>query len=148
MDREINLYTVGFTKKSAQEFFELLSSAGIKRIVDTRLNNVSQLSGFAKKRDLAYFLKTLGNIEYFHILDFAPTQDILTEYKKNKGEWTVYEKKFLKLISERKIEQKTSSKFMDNACLLCSESTPHHCHRRLVAEYLKGKWGGIKISHL
>jgi uncharacterized protein (DUF488 family) len=88
VSKRINLYTIGFTKKSAQKFFELLAEAGVKRIIDTRLNNVSQLAGFAKRKDLEYFLKTISNIEYVHILDLAPTQDILTEYKKNKGDWS------------------------------------------------------------
>ena len=148
MSKRINLYTIGFTKKSAQNFFELLAKAGVKRIIDTRLNNVSQLAGFAKKRDLEYFLKTIGDIEYIHILDLAPTQDILTEYKKDKEDWSVYEQKFLKLVSNRQIEQKVSPELMDNACLLCSEAKPHHCHRRLVAEYLNGKWGNVDICHL
>lgn len=148
MSKKIDLYTIGFTKKSAQQFFELLAKVGVKRVIDTRLNNVSQLAGFTKKKDLEFFLKTIGNIEYIHILDLSPTQDILTEYKKNKGDWSVYEQKFLKLVSDRQIEKKVSPDLIDSACLLCSEAKPHHCHRRLVAEYLNQKWGNIRIDHL
>ncbi|MCT7960576.1 DUF488 domain-containing protein [Laspinema sp. D1] len=144
----VNLFTIGFTQKSAKTFFTTLKQAGVKRIIDTRLNNVSQLAGFAKKNDLQYFLKTIADIEYLHIVDLAPTKDILDEYKKNKGEWSIYEQKFLHLIETRKIEKKVTAEQLDGACLLCSEAKPHHCHRRLVAEYLNGKWGDVKICHL
>ena len=148
MGEPINLYTIGFTKKGAQQFFQLLTEAGVKRVIDTRLNNVSQLAGFAKKKDLEYFLKTIGNIEYDHALQLAPTQDILTDYKKNKGEWSEYEKRFLDLLEKRKIERSLSPDLLEDACLLCSEAQPHHCHRRLVAEYLNDQWGNINIHHL
>lgn len=148
MNKSINLYTIGFTKKTAQQFFETLVNSGVKRVVDTRLNNVSQLAGFAKRKDLEYFLKSIGNIEYVHILDMAPTKDILDEYKKNKGDWETYEQKFLQLISDRKIEKQVSQQFLSDSCLLCSEAKPHHCHRRLVAEYLSDKLDNISIHHL
>lgn len=148
MNHQISLFTIGFTQKNAQRFFETLKKTGVKRVIDTRLNNVSQLAGFAKKQDLEYFLKTIGDIDYIHILDLAPTQDILDEYKKKKGDWSVYEQKFLKLIADRQIEKKVSPDLVDGACLLCSEAKPHHCHRRLVAEYLNGKWGNVSICHL
>jgi uncharacterized protein (DUF488 family) len=145
---QINLFTIGFTQKSAQKFFETLKDAGVKRVLDTRLNNVSQLAGFAKRADLEYFLKSIGSIDYVHILDLAPTQDILNEYKKHKGAWAEYEHKFLQLMTSRQIEKKVSPSQIDGACLLCSEAKPHHCHRRLVAEYLNGKWGNVNICHL
>ena len=148
MGEPINLYTIGFTKKGAQQFFHLLTEAGVKRVIDTRLNNVSQLAGFAKKKDLEYFLKMIGNIEYDHALQLAPTKDILTDYKKNKGEWSEYEKRFLDLLEKRKIERSLSPELLEGACLLCSEATPHHCHRRLVAEYLNDQWGNVNIRHL
>jgi uncharacterized protein (DUF488 family) len=148
MNNNVNLFTIGFTQKSAETFFTTLKKAGVKRIIDTRLNNVSQLAGFAKRNDLQYFLKTISDIEYLHILDLAPTKDILDEYKKNKGDWSIYEQKFLHLIETRKIEKKVTPEQLDGACLLCSEAKPHHCHRRLVAEYLNGKWGNVKICHL
>jgi uncharacterized protein (DUF488 family) len=146
--KNIHLYTIGFTKKSAEDFFTKLQAAGIKRLIDVRLNNVSQLAGFAKKEDLRYFLKSICNIEYIHITDLAPTQDILDEYKKLKGDWPVYERKFLQLMAERKIENKIIKETLDRGCLLCSEDKPHHCHRRLVAEYLSEKWSDIDIKHI
>ena len=126
MSNQINLFTIGFTQKNAQKFFEILSKAGVKRVIDTRLNNVSQLAGFTKKADLEYFLRIIDNVDYIHLLDLAPTQDILDEYKKNKGDWAVYEQKFLKLIANRQIEKKVSLELIDGACLLCSEAKPHH----------------------
>ncbi|REJ43077.1 MAG: DUF488 domain-containing protein [Microcystis flos-aquae TF09] len=148
MNRTINLFTIGFTQKTAQKFFDDLQKAGVKRVIDTRLNNVSQLAGFSKKADLEYFLKVIGGIEYVHVLDLAPTQDILDEYKKKRVDWTIYEQKFRQLISSRRIETKVSPDVINNACLLCSEAKPHNCHRRLVAEYLKDKWGNVNICHL
>jgi uncharacterized protein (DUF488 family) len=148
MKDQINLFTIGFTQKSAQKFFDVLKKSGTKRVIDTRLNNISQLAGFTKKTDLEYFLKTIGDIDYVHILDLAPTKDILDEYKKNKCDWKVYENKFLQLVANRKIEKMISPDLIDGACLLCSEAKPHNCHRRLVAEYLNEKWGNINICHL
>ncbi|MGD2181887.1 DUF488 family protein [Lusitaniella coriacea] len=149
MSDALNLFTIGFTKKSAQQFFELLIQSGVKRIVDTRLNNSSQLAGFAKQKDLEYFLKSLGGIEYVHILDFAPTKEILHDYKKKQIDWETYEAQFNHLIAQRSIEKQISPKLLDRACLLCSEAKPHHCHRRLVAEYLqKNLSDSIKIHHL
>jgi uncharacterized protein (DUF488 family) len=147
-NRAIDLFTIGFTQKTAEQFFDTLIQAGVKRIVDTRLNNVSQLAGFAKRADLAYFLRKIGNIEYVHILDLAPTPEILNEYKKKQGDWDRYETQFLQLMRNRQVETKVSPTELDGACLLCSEAKPHHCHRRLVAEYLHSKWGNLNIHHL
>jgi|GEM_PF-366325 len=141
MSRVLHLFTIGFTKKSAQQFFELLIQSRVKRIVDTRLQNSSQLAGFAKRKDLEYFLKALGNIEYVHLLDLAPTKEILSDYKKKRIDWETYEDKFNQLIGDRKIEKHVSPQLLDRACLLCSEAKPHHCHRRLVAEYFQKKIG-------
>jgi len=145
---EIRLFTIGFTKKTAEAFFTKLSKAGVKRVIDIRLNNVSQLAGFAKRDDLRYFLKTICNIDYIHKPELAPTKDILEEYKKNKGGWIVYEKGFLALLAERKPEETISRDMFDGGCLLCSEDKPDNCHRRLVAEYLSEKWGNMEIIHL
>jgi uncharacterized protein (DUF488 family) len=144
----VKLYTIGFTKTTAEYFFSRLSKAGVKIVVDVRLNNISQLAGFAKRNDLQYFLKTVCGIGYEHRLELAPTQDILDAYKKHRGDWTVYEQRFLELLARRKIEETFSRSTVDKACLLCSEDKPHHCHRRLVAEYLKKKWGDVDIIHL
>lgn len=144
----IELFTIGFTQTTASEFFTKLKSAGVKRVVDVRLNNNSQLAGFSKKDDLAYFLREIGGIEYVHLPELAPTQDILDAYKKQKGDWGIYEKKFLDLMAQRQIEISVRPDILDHGCLLCSEHLPHHCHRRLVAEYLNTRWGGIKTNHL
>jgi uncharacterized protein (DUF488 family) len=143
----MKLYTIGFTKTTAEGFFSRLSRAKVRKVVDVRLNNVSQLAGFAKREDLRFFAKAICNAEYEHITELAPTQVILDEYKKSKGSWSAYAAKFLNLMAERKIETIDRSR-LDGGCLLCSEDKPHHCHRRLVAEYLKEKWGDVEIEHL
>jgi uncharacterized protein (DUF488 family) len=144
----MKLFTIGFTKKSAEQFFTALTIAGVKRLVDVRLNNVSQLAAFTKKEDLRYFTKAICNIDYQHELDLAPTKEILDALKKKKGAWEIYEPKFIDLIRSRKIEKKLDPAHLDRACLLCSEETPDHCHRRLVAEYLQKKWPNVEIHHL
>jgi uncharacterized protein (DUF488 family) len=148
MKPSIKVYTIGFTKKTAQQFFGTLTAAGVQRMIDTRLNNVSQLAGFAKRADLAYFLETIGGIEYLHLPELAPTQEMLDAYKKEKGDWQVYEQQFLQLMSDRQIEKHLSPEQIDQACLLCSESTAEQCHRRLVLEYLNRHWGTLSITHL
>lgn len=141
-------YTIGFTKTSAECFFTRLQKAGVKRVIDVRLNNVSQLAGFAKKDDLRYFLKAICGIDYVHRPELAPTQEMLDAYKKDGGSWAEYERRFVALIASRRIEESIPRELVDGACLLCSEDQPHHCHRRLVAEYLKEKWGDLEIAHL
>jgi len=144
----MKIFTIGFTKKNAEKFFTLLKQPGLQRVVDTRLNNVSQLAGFTKKDDLQFFLREVGHIDYVHLPALAPTQAMLDAYKKNGGNWSAYEKQFLALMTERQIELVIDKNLVAGACLLCSEATPHHCHRRLVAEYLREKWGDIDIQHL
>lgn len=144
----MKIFTIGFTKKSAETFFSLLRNSGAKRVVDVRLNNVSQLAGFAKKDDLKYFLGAICGMEYLHLPELAPMQQMLDEYKKKKGDWSVYEGRFLGLMKSREIEKTLSRDVLSNACLLCSEDKPQHCHRRLVAEYLGEKWGEAEIVHL
>jgi uncharacterized protein (DUF488 family) len=147
-ESRVELFTIGFTRKSAQEFFTLLQRAGVARVVDVRLNNVSQLAGFSKKDDLRYFLKATSNIDYVHLPELAPTQDILDAYKKEKGDWGIYEKKFLDLMAQRRVENMVAREVAHRGCLLCSEDTPEHCHRRLVAEYLTRCWGDVVTTHL
>ena len=144
----MNVYTIGFTKTSAESFFTRLQKAGVTKALDVRLNNVSQLAGFTKKNDLRYFLKAICGIEYAHRPELAPTQEMLDAYKKEGRQWADYEKRFLDLMASRRIEQTVPRDAVDGACLLCSEDKPQHCHRRLVAEYLKDKWGDIEIAHL
>jgi uncharacterized protein (DUF488 family) len=144
----MKIFTIGFTKKSAEQFFTKLRNSGAKRIVDVRLNNVSQLAGFAKKNDLQFFLREICHVDYVHVPTLAPTQEMLDGYKKNKGEWSVYESEFLNLMKSREIETKVSKEIISEGCLLCSEEKPEHCHRRLVAEYLQQHWGDVEIIHL
>jgi len=144
----VKLFTIGFTKKSAEAFFTKLRRSGAKRVVDVRLNNVSQLAGFAKRNDLQFFLREICHMDYVHVPELTPTQDILDEYKKNKGDWAVYEQKFLELMRKREIEKKIDPAVIADSCLLCSEDKPHHCHRRLVAEYLKSHWSEVEVSHI
>lgn len=144
----MKLFTIGFTKKNAEQFFTRLKQPGLLRIVDARLNNVSQLAGFTKKSDLQFFLREICQLEYIHLPALAPTQDILDGYKKNGGDWPTYERQFLQLMSTRRIEESIDKELLAGGCLLCSEPTPEHCHRRLVAEYLRGKWNDVEIRHL
>ena len=144
----INLYTIGFTKKNAETFFTLLKKNGVKKIIDVRLNNVSQLAGFTKQDDLKYFLKELCRIEYYYYGQLAPTEDILKRYKNKEISWEQYELEFNSLITKRKIEAIISLDLLTDACLLCSEATAEHCHRRLLAEYFKKLYKRINIIHL
>lgn len=144
----INLYTIGFTKKSAETFFTLLTKNGVRKLIDVRLNNISQLAGFTKQDDLKYFLKELCGIEYYHYEYLAPTENILKRYKNKEISWKQYELEFNSLIEKRKIEEKISLDLLTDACLLCSEATAENCHRRLVAEYLRKVYEQINIVHL
>ncbi|MPW64496.1 DUF488 family protein [Moraxella catarrhalis] len=144
----MNIYSIGFTQKSAEKFFKLISENNIQTLIDVRLNNTSQLSGFAKKDDLKYFLKELCNCEYIHIPDLAPTKEILKPYQDKKITWQSYEEKFLDLMAKRNIEKYLKESFFHQGCLLCSEHLPHQCHRRLVLEYLKQYNNSIQANHL
>ena len=145
----MEVYTIGFTKRTAADFFGTLRRAGVKRLLDVRLNNSSQLAGFTKKENLPFFLKEIYGAEYIHEPLLAPTQDLLNDYKKKKGNWQDYERGFLQLMAQRRIEEKIDRRLFEApTALLCSEATAQHCHRRLVLEYLSNKWGDIKAVHL
>ncbi len=145
----MNIYTIGFTQKNAETFFGFIKSENISTLIDVRLNNVSQLAGFAKKDDLKYFLKELCDVSYIHIPDLTPTKDILNSYKKGKISWNEYEGEFLNLMSKRHIEKILKPELLNNGCLLCSEHEPHFCHRRLVVEYLNDHSDlDLKVKHL
>ena len=144
----MTIYTIGFTKKPARTFFSELSRVGARKLVDVRLNNVSQLSGFAKCADLEYFLREICDMDYAHDRRLAPTQLMLDSYKKYKGAWQSYEEAFLGLMQDRKIEETIPRESLQDACLLCSEDKPHFCHRRLVAEYLQQQWEDVEVVHL
>lgn len=145
----MKIFTIGFTKKSAEEFFNLLKQSGVKRLIDVRLNNESQLAGFAKKNDLRFFLKELIDCEYYHYDFLAPTQEILNDYRKN-HDWPQYEKQFTHLLEERQVASRINRDLFAEkpCCLLCSEASPEHCHRRLVAEYLAKLLKDVEIVHL
>jgi uncharacterized protein (DUF488 family) len=144
----IKLFTIGFTRKSASSFFEALKNTGIRKVIDTRLNNTSQLSGFAKQNDLKYFLSQIGDIEYSHELSLAPTQEILDAYKKKQMSWEDYSNKYINIIRNRQVEHIISQESLQDACFLCSEDKPHFCHRRLAAEYFQQHFSSIKVIHL
>lgn len=144
----MKVYTLGFTKKSAEAFFSTLRDSGARRVVDVRLNNVSQLAGFSKRDDLRYFLREICDLDYVHLPALAPTQELLSAYRKGGGDWPAYEREFLSLMRARRIENTIPPDLIADGCLLCSEDKPHHCHRRLVAEYLRDRWGDLEIVHL
>lgn len=145
------LYTIGFTKKSAKEFFEALKYRSVDVLVDTRINNVSQLAGFTKSDDLKYFLKAIGNIDYIYMPDFAPTKDLLKDWRDKKISWEEYEERYLSLQEQRGTYKHFLTDFAnyENICILCSEATPEHCHRRLLAEKLESEFpNDIKVIHI
>jgi uncharacterized protein (DUF488 family) len=146
----MKLFTIGFTQKSAEQFFSLLSQAGVRRVVDIRLRPSGQLAGFARKEDLPYFLKHLAKgCEYIHLPELAPTKDILDGYRGG-GAWVDYERQFQALLDERNVPDNLDRESFERlpSCLLCSEATPEQCHRRLVAERIQARWPGVEIIHL
>ena len=145
----MDILTIGFTKSSAADFFGRLRRAGVRKLMDVRLNNRSQLAGFAKRDDLAFFLQELCQARYEHQPLLAPSQEMLDEYKKNGGAWEDYEARFLRLLEQRRVETVlTPGDFSPPTVLLCSEATPEHCHRRLVIEYLQRHWPDVHPVHL
>ena len=149
MAAPVEVSTIGFTRTTAANFFERIKRAGAGLVIDVRLHNTSQLAGFAKADDLAYFLETIGGVRYVHQPLLAPTDEMLKAFKTEKGDWSLYQTRFIALMAERRIERRFNPRDFAGACLLCSEATPHHCHRRLVCEYLNDKWdGALSVRHL
>lgn len=145
----IAVTTIGFTQTTAARFFDRLKKAKVRQVMDVRLHNTSQLAGFAKSDDLAYFLKTICKAGYVHEPLLAPTEAIMTAFKKEKGDYQIFRRQFLGLMAERKVEKKLTPAMFDHTCLLCSEAKPHHCHRQLVCDYLNDKWDGkLAVTHL
>jgi uncharacterized protein (DUF488 family) len=145
----VEIYTIGFTQTTAERFFSRLANAHVKRLLDVRLNNTSQLAGFAKAKDLPYFARELLGCEYEHEPLLAPTQDILDAFKKRGGDWSTYEAAFLELMETRRVHETLDTEsFSRRTALLCSEATAEHCHRRLVAEFLAKRWPDVRIVHL
>lgn len=145
----MKLYTIGFTKKSAERFFTLLQENGVERVLDIRLRPDGQLAGFAKQDDLAYFLSRLVNCEYRHLPILAPTDEIIDDYRKD-GDWNKYVRRFEALMDERGVPDSLERHLFEErvCCLLCSEAMPDKCHRRLVAERLGREWPGTEVVHL
>ena len=145
----ITLYTIGFTKKSAEQFFNLLRDNDVKQLIDVRISNSSQLAGFAKGKDLEFFVKEICHIPYKHIIDFAPSKELLDQWHKQKVTWEEYVKVYTDLLKDRDVLRKYGVKSFDGSCFLCSEDTPEQCHRRLLAEYFKKHSADpVKIVHL
>jgi uncharacterized protein (DUF488 family) len=144
----IDLFTIGFTQKPARRFFELLRQNGVAELVDTRISNQSQLAGFAKSEDLAFFTEAICHIPYSHNLDFAPEREMMSNYRKGNISWQEYEVAYLNLLDLRKVAHKAAIEKLHRHCLLCSEHSPEFCHRRLLAEYLQAKFNGVNIRHL
>ena len=145
----MEVFTIGFTRSTAAHFFERIKRAGIRRLLDVRLNNTSQLAGFAKRDDLTFFLRELCRAEYAYEPLLAPTQELLDRYRKERQSWSEYERSFLSLLAAREAEENIDrTQFTVPTVLLCSEATPEHCHRRLALEYLQERWGDLSITHL
>jgi uncharacterized protein (DUF488 family) len=142
------IFTIGYAGKSAQEFFTILKQAGIRKVIDVRLYNTSQLAGFTRRQDIKYFLQTIVGVEYIHLPIMAPTKQLLNSYKKRLVNWQQYETQFKGIIAQRQIEKYFVPQDMDMNCFLCSEAKADNCHRRLVAEYLTKHWQDISICHL
>jgi uncharacterized protein (DUF488 family) len=145
----VRLFTIGFTEKGAAEFFGLLKSNGIELLVDTRLRPDGQLSGFAKKGDLPFFLRELAGCDYSHLPILSPEDDLLKDYRQDKN-WDRYVERFERLMDDRGIPETLDRALFHErvCCLLCSEASPAKCHRRLVAERMAAAWGNVEIVHL
>lgn len=146
----MNLYTIGFTQKSAEEFFGLIKKYKIEMLVDIRLNNKSQLAGFSKGKDLEYFLDEICNCKYEHCIEYAPSKEILDNYKKRVITWDDYVNQYVPMMQKRKVQEKFLKKFLNynSVCLLCSEPTPEKCHRRLLAEMIAEGNSEIIVKHI
>jgi uncharacterized protein (DUF488 family) len=146
------LCTIGFTGKTAEEFFDLLRRADVQSVIDVRQNRTGQLSAFAKHPDLEFFLRQIGNIGYRHEPLLAPTPELRKAYQEDK-DWGAYEEGFLKLLKQRGVPQSLDvSGWPTNVALLCTEPGPEKCHRRLVAEVLAKDWrvasDDVEVRHL
>jgi len=144
----VTIFTIGFGQKTARDFFGILQASAASKVIDVRLNNVSQLAGFTKKDDLAFFLDAIVGMGYEHRTELAPTKEMLDAYRAGKVAWPDHEERIRHLLAERAVENVLTPEDMDRACLLCSEPEPDHCHRRIVAEYFRDRWRDVTIRHL
>lgn len=142
------IFTIGFAQKRAERFFSLLDRSDLRRLLDIRLNNNSQLAGFTRGNDLPFFLGRLLGKEYVHEPRLAPSKEILVGYRDGEIDWPEYERRFLRLLDDRRVAETIDPGLLDGACLLCSEPAPTQCHRRLVAEYFADRCHGIEVIHL
>ncbi len=146
---QITLFTIGYTKSTAEHFFARLSRAGVRRLIDIRASNRSQLAGFAKMPDLAFFLKSIAGIAYHAEPVLVPPVEMMRDYRKGLLGWEDYQAQYLALLAARGAGTELAPEGFDRGCLLCSEPVADHCHRRLAAEYLQSSWpGGARIVHL
>jgi uncharacterized protein (DUF488 family) len=144
----VRLFTIGFTQRSAEDFYGTLKRENVVRLIDVRLNNSSQLSGFAKREDLRFFLREICGADYVHELRLAPEPDDLKSYRAGGLSWEEYERRYVSTLRKRGAENLPRASFVDRSVLLCSERRPAQCHRRLAAEYLAAAWGDVEIVHL
>jgi uncharacterized protein (DUF488 family) len=144
----IRIFTIGYAGRNAREFFTILKQAGIKKVIDVRLYNTSQLAGFTKRQNIEYFLQAIVGAKYVHLPTMAPTKQLLSDYKKGLISWRQYEIQFKALITQRQIQRHITPQDADMSCFLCSEAKADNCHRRLVAEYIAGYWQNVSIHHL
>jgi uncharacterized protein (DUF488 family) len=145
----MRLLTIGFTQKSAEQFFDLILTNSVQVLVDVRLHPDGQLAGFAKRGDLPFFLRRLANCDYRHVPTLAPAEEILKDYR-NDRDWNRYVSRFEALMDERRVPESLDRAFFEgnDCCLLCSEATPERCHRRLIAERMARTWTDVEVVHL
>jgi uncharacterized protein (DUF488 family) len=144
----IKIFTIGFAEKSAEQFFSILRQAGVRRVIDVRLYNSSQLAGYTKSRDLAFFLKSIIDADYIYLPAFAPTKELLDDYKNGAISWLDYQRQYRAILERRQPSLELSQEFLDHSCLLCAEPTAACCHRRLAAEHLQETWPELVVTHL
>lgn len=144
----MKIFTIGFTHKSAEEFFKLLQKAEVKRVLDVRIHNNSQLAGYSKRDDLAFFLDKVAGIRYVEVSILRPSEELFTSYRKKEIDWKKFLDEYEKEITDKQVETQLKKSDFDRAVLLCGEAEPDHCHRRVAAEYLSEAWGGFQVEHL
>lgn len=145
----MRIHTIGFTRKTAEEFFALLRDVGIGRVIDVRLSNTSQLAGFSKRDDLAFFLDEILGAGYEHPPELAPSRELFRAWRREDLPWERFVDRFRGLLAERGVADRlTPADFDPPTVLLCSEHEPDRCHRRLIVEHLADAWGEVEAHHL
>lgn len=142
------LYTIGFTRKGAERFFGLLAESGVRSLLDIRARPDSQLAGFARGADLAWFLRRLCDIEYHTVPALAPGKQLLADYRAGAVSWDIYTERYLAELDPRRVQESLAEFDLDHSCLLCAEDSPAQCHRRLAAEWLQQRHFGLQLIHL